>query len=50
MYASRAKNLQAQMQAAGDEVGDQADAMQFLAGLPPAYGMISTVLTASDQT
>ena len=49
VYASRAKDLQAQMQAAGDEVGDQAVAMQFLAGLPPAYGMISTVLTASDQ-
>lgn len=39
IYASRAKDIQAQMSAAGDEVKDQEVAMQFLAGLPPAYGM-----------
>lgn len=49
VYASRAKTIQAQMSAAGDDVKDQELAMQFLAGLPPAYGMISTVLTASDK-
>ena len=36
MYAARAKDIQAQMTAAGDEVKDQEVAMQFLAGLPPA--------------
>lgn len=49
VYAARAKNLQTQLRSAGDEVRDQEVALQFLAGLPPAYGMISTVLTAGDQ-
>lgn len=48
-YASRAKDIQAQMSAAGDDVKDQEVAMQFLAGLPPAYNMINTVLTSGDQ-
>jgi len=49
VYAARAKDLQTQLRSAGDEVRDQEAALQFLAGLPPAYGMISTVLTAGDQ-
>jgi hypothetical protein len=49
VYAARAKDIQTQLRSAGDEVRDQEIAMQFLAGLPPAYGMISTVLTAGDQ-
>lgn len=49
VYAARAKDLQTQLRSAGDEVKDQEMAIQFLAGLPPAYGMISTVLTAGDQ-
>lgn len=49
VYAARAKDIQAQLRAAGDEVKDQEVAIQFLAGLPPAYGMISTVLTAQDK-
>ena len=49
VYAARAKEIQTQLSTAGDAAADQDVAMQFLAGLPPAYGMISTVLTASDQ-
>lgn len=49
VYAARAKDLQAQLRTAGDEVKDQEVALQFLAGLPPAYGMISTVLTSGDR-
>ena len=47
-YAARATDLQTQLRAAGEDVKDQEVALQFLAGLPPAYGMISTVLTTSD--
>jgi len=49
MYAARAKDIQAHLTTAGDEVKDQEVAIQFLAGLPPAYGMISTVLTSMDK-
>lgn len=49
VYAARAKDLQTQLSSAGDAASDQDIALQFLAGLPPAYGMISTVLTAGDQ-
>ena len=49
VYAARAKDIQTQLFSAGDEVKDQEVAMQFLAGLPPAYGMITTVLTAGEQ-
>ena len=49
VYAARAKDLKAQMSAAGNKVDDQEVAMQFLAGLPPTYGMISTVLVSSDR-
>lgn len=49
VYAARAKELQTHLRSAGDEVRDQEVALQFLAGLPPAYGMISTVLTAGDH-
>lgn len=49
VYAARARDIQTQLRSAGEEVRDQEVAMQFLAGLPPAYGMISTVLTAGDQ-
>ena len=49
VYAARAKDIQTQLRSAGDEVKDQEVALQFLAGLPPAYGMISTVLTAGES-
>jgi hypothetical protein len=49
VYAARAKDIQAQLRTAGDEVKDQEVAIQFLAGLPPAYGMISTLLTSGDR-
>jgi hypothetical protein len=49
VYASRARDLQTQLKAAGDDVKDNEVALQFLAGLPPAYGMMSTVLTAGEQ-
>lgn len=49
MYAARTKDIQAQMTTAGDEVKDQEVALQFLAGLPPAYSMISTVLVSGDR-
>jgi hypothetical protein len=49
VYAARAKDIQAQLRAAGDDAKDQEVAIQFLAGLPPAYSMISTVLTAQDK-
>ena len=49
VYAARAKDLQAQLRSAGEEVKDQEIGLQFLAGLPPAYGMISTVLTSGDR-
>ena len=49
VYAARAKDLQAQMSAAGTKVDDQEVAMQFLAGLPPTYNMVSTVLVSNDR-
>ena len=49
VFAARAKDLQAQLRSAGDQVRDQEIALQFLAGLPPAYAMISTVLTSGDR-
>ena len=49
VYAARAKTIQTQLTTAGYSTSDQDVALQFLAGLPPAYGMISTVLTAGDQ-
>ncbi|GAB4815364.1 hypothetical protein N2152v2_002410 [Parachlorella kessleri] len=49
VYAARAKDLQAQLGSAGDQVRDQEIALQFLAGLPPAFSMISTVLTSGDR-
>ncbi|KAL4431292.1 hypothetical protein ABPG75_006548 [Micractinium tetrahymenae] len=49
VYAARAKDIQTQLSSAGDAASDQDTALQFLAGLPPAYGMISMVLTAGDQ-
>lgn len=48
-YAARTKDLQTQLRTAGEDVKDQEAALQFLAGLPPAYDMISTVLTAGDN-
>ncbi|PRW60221.1 hypothetical protein C2E21_1152 [Chlorella sorokiniana] len=49
VYAARAKTIQTQLTTAGDTASDQDVALQFLAGLPPAYGVINTVLTAGDQ-
>lgn len=49
VYAARAKEIQTQLSSAGDAASDQDTALQFLAALPPAYGMISRVLTAGDQ-
>lgn len=48
-YAARAKDIQTQLQAVGEEAKDQETALQFLAGLPPAYDMITTVLTAGND-
>ena len=47
-YVGRAKDMRTQLQAAGQAVTEQELAIQVLAGLPPAYSMITTVLTASD--
>ena len=49
VYAARAKNIQTQLTTAGDTASDEAIALQFVAGLPPAYEMIGTVLTTGDQ-
>ena len=49
MYATRAKDLQAQLRTAGEDVKDDELAMHFLSGLPPWYDMISTVLTCGDR-
>ena len=49
-YAARAKDIQMQLRTAGDDINDQEVALQFLAGLPPSYGMISTVLMAGETT
>ena len=48
MYAARATEIQAQLTTAGDNIPDQELAIQFLAGLPSAYAMITTVLISSD--
>ena len=48
-YAARAKDIQLQLLATGESVTDTEAALQFLAGLPGAYDMIKTVLTASDS-
>lgn len=49
VYAARAKDIQAQLQAAGEDIKDQEVGIQFLAGLPSAYTIINTILTSGDQ-
>ena len=49
-YVSRAKELQDQLRGAGHEVTDQEVAWYVLAGLPPAYDTVVTVLeTTTDK-
>jgi hypothetical protein len=49
VYAARTKDTKTQLRAAGEDVKDQEGAIQFLAGLPPAYYMISAVLISGDK-
>ena len=49
VYAARLRTCKPSLGSAGDEVKAQEIALQFLAGLPHAYSMISTVLTSSDR-
>ena len=49
VYQARVQDLKAQLEAVGDTVTDQEAAVPFLCGLPPAYDMIRTVLTAADK-
>ena len=48
VYQARVQDLKAQLEAVGDIVTDQEAAVPFLSGLPPAYDMIRTVITAAD--
>jgi hypothetical protein len=48
VYQSRALDLKAQLEAAGDSITDQEVAVPFLAGLPSAYNMMRTVIMGSD--
>ncbi|KAL4447964.1 hypothetical protein ABPG75_005183, partial [Micractinium tetrahymenae] len=48
LYAARAKDIQAQLRTAGERVEDQEVAIHFLAGLPSAFDMIVTVITAGS--
>ncbi|PRW61031.1 hypothetical protein C2E21_0028 [Chlorella sorokiniana] len=48
-YVARAKEIQNQLRAAGHDVGDQEVAWALLAGLPPAYETIVTVLESSTD-
>lgn len=49
-YVARAKEIQNQLRAAGYEVADQEVAWALLAGLPPAYDTVVTVLETSTDT
>lgn len=48
-YVSRAKEIQNQLRAAGHEVSDQEVAWAVLAGLPPAFDTVVTVLESSTD-
>lgn len=48
-YVARAKEIQNQLRAIGHEVADQEVAWALLAGLPPAFETIVTVLEASTD-
>ena len=48
-FFARAKDIQAQLLAAGHAVSDQEVAIQIMAGLPATYDMITTVLLSSDK-
>lgn len=48
-YAARAKELQDQLRAAGHPVADPEVAWSVLAGLPPAYDMVVTVLETAYE-
>jgi len=46
-YVGRAKTLRAELAGAGHPVGEDTAAMHVLAGLPPAYKTVTTVLLAA---
>ncbi len=48
-YVARAKEIQNQLKAAGYEVADQEVIWALLAGLPPAYDTVMTVLETSTE-
>jgi hypothetical protein len=48
-YVARAKEIQNQLRATGHEVSDQEVAWALLAGLPPAYETVITVLETSSD-
>lgn len=48
-YAARAKDIQNQLRATGYDVGDQEVVWALLAGLPPAFDTVVTVLETSSD-
>lgn len=48
-FVARAIDIQDQLRAAGHEISDQEVAWAVLAGLPPQYDMMATVLTATEK-
>ena len=49
-YVARAKQIQNQLKSAGYDVGDQEVVWALLAGLPPTYDTVVTVLEASTDS
>ena len=49
-YIARARAIRDQLQAAGHSVTDEDVVLQVLAGLPPEYDMLVTVLENADDT
>ena len=49
VYIGRAKDIQTKLRQVGHEVADQDLAFSVMAGLPPAYNMISTVLMNAER-
>ena len=48
-YVSRAKEIQAQLRAAGQDVADTEIAWSVMSGLPSAYATMATVITATTD-
>ncbi|KAK1868627.1 hypothetical protein I4F81_011112 [Pyropia yezoensis] len=46
-YIRRARTLKAELAGAGNQVGEDTAVMHFLAGLPPAYKTVTTVLLSA---